>query len=127
VLRYFELRLLDCLGYRPELRECVACRASLQPTTNFFSASGGGVICPLCHGSEPVFRRLSLGALKVLRFMQDRDYSEVSRVRLHPSLSVELEHLLREYIRYLLEREVKSVAFMDSLRREEQSRQEQVA
>lgn len=125
VLRYFEIKLLDCLGYRPELRECVACRESLRPMVNFFSASGGGGICPRCHGSEPVFRRLSLGALKVLRFMQDKDYSEVSRVRLHPSLSLELEHLLREYIRYLLEREVKSVAFMDSLRRE--FRQEQVA
>jgi hypothetical protein len=35
-----------------------------------------------------------------------------------PDLTCELEQLMREYIRYLLEREVKSVGFLDRLRRE---------
>lgn len=126
VLRFFEVRLLDFLGYRPELRQCIACKNGVQPVTNFFSASGGGVLCPSCYGGEPVFRSLSIGALKVLRYMQDEDYSSVARVRLQPDLATELEYLLREYIRYQLEREVKSVAFMDSLRKVEMSHREKV-
>ncbi|MCL4368707.1 MAG: DNA repair protein RecO [Actinobacteria bacterium] len=116
-LRYFEVKLLDSLGYRPELRHCVSCRQELEPVQNFFSASGGGAICPACHSDEIVFRALSVDALKVLRFIQDNDYCEVARLRLRPRLARELEYLLREYIRYLLERDVRSVAFMDSLRK----------
>ncbi|MFH1485236.1 MAG: DNA repair protein RecO C-terminal domain-containing protein, partial [Chloroflexota bacterium] len=107
--------------------ECVVCRASIRPTANLFSASGGGVLCPLCQVKEAVFRHLSLDALKVLRFMQDEDYSMVAKVRLQADLSVELEYLLREYICYLLEREVKSVTFMDSLRKEKRPQQDRVA
>ncbi|MBI2908193.1 MAG: DNA repair protein RecO [Chloroflexi bacterium] len=127
VLRFFEVKLLDFLGYRPELRQCVSCRESLQPVANFFSASGGGVICPSCRDREPVCRPLCLAALKVLRYLQDEEYAAVSRVRLQPDLAAELEYLLREYIRYLLEREVKSVAFMDSLRKTEWPQREKVA
>ncbi len=32
VLRYFELHLLDRVGYRPQLQQCVSCHLPLQPT-----------------------------------------------------------------------------------------------
>src|SRR4030081_3052009 len=48
VLVTFHLRLLEALGYRPELRECVTCRASIEPERNEFSALTGGVLCPAC-------------------------------------------------------------------------------
>src|SRR6516165_2357752 len=38
VLVAFHLRLLDAVGYRPELRECVTCRTAIQPERNRFSA-----------------------------------------------------------------------------------------
>ena len=120
-LRHFELRLLDVLGYRPELHTCLRCQKPLEPTTNCFSASGGGVLCPGCSASEPVVRPISVNALKVLRFLQAQDFPAASRLRLEPELAIEVESILREYIRYLLEREVKSVAFMDRLRREKAS------
>ena len=48
VLIMFHLRLLEALGYRPELRECVTCRATIEPERNHFSALLGGVVCPAC-------------------------------------------------------------------------------
>ena len=118
VLRYFELHLLDVLGYRPELQACLRCQTPLEPTANYFSASGGGVLCPGCSAAEPVVRPISVNALKVLRFLQANDFPTASRLRLEPELAIEVEGILREYIRYVLEREVKSVAFLDRLRRE---------
>ena len=117
-LRYFELNLLTHLGYRPELYQCLGCKSALEPTTNFFSASGGGVLCPQCREKEPVARPISLDALKVMRFLASSDYTRASRLRLSSELSSELESLMRQYIRYLLEREVKSVEFLDRLRRD---------
>ena len=116
-LRYFEIRMLGYLGYRPQLQTCIFCRKDLEPQQNYFSASGGGALCPDCRATEPRVRPLSLNALKVLRLFQDSDYNQASRVRLSPGLAKELEMVLREYIRYLLEREVKSAEFLDRLKR----------
>ena len=121
VLRYFELHLLDHLGYRPRLQQCAGCSAPLQPVTNFFSSSQGGALCHDCGYQEPISRPLSLNALKVLRLWQECDYATASRVRINSQLSSELEQVLREYIRYLLERQLKSTAWLDKLRQEVKS------
>jgi len=116
VLRTFELHLLNHLGYRPELYQCINCRTKLEPEGNLFSASGGGVLCPACAGAEPVTRPISTDALKVMRFLLSQEQSSRRRLLMRQELSQELEQLLRVYIRYLLEREVKSVDFLDRLR-----------
>jgi len=120
VLRYFELHLLERLGYRPRLQQCASCGSSLQPAANYFSSSQGGALCHDCAYQEPIARPLSLNALKVLRLWQDSDYATASRVRMNPELSLELEQVLREYIKYLLERQLKSTAWLDKLRQESQ-------
>jgi DNA repair protein RecO (recombination protein O) len=115
-LRYFELHLLNQVGYRPQLQQCVSCHSVLEPTTNSFCPSAGGVLCPDCRQSQPLTYPLSVNALKVLRLLQNSDYSTASRLRLTPELSRELEGVMRDYLKYLLEREVKSAAWLDSLR-----------
>ncbi|MBE9501425.1 MAG: DNA repair protein RecO [Chloroflexi bacterium] len=117
-LRYFELKLLTHLGYKPQLHQCVGCNTPIEPTTNFFSSSDGGVLCPQCQGKEPLARPISVNALKVMRFLEKNEYPAASKLKLDAELSRELEQLMRHYIRYLLEREVRSVEFLDRLRRE---------
>jgi hypothetical protein len=56
--------------------------------------------------------------LKCLRYLQDNDYSQASRLRLGPRLHWELECLLGESLRYTLERDLKSASFLHTLRRE---------
>jgi recombinational DNA repair protein (RecF pathway) len=53
-----------------------------------------------------------------MRFLLKNDLTSASRLQMSPDLTHELEQLIREYIRYLLEHEVKSVEFLDRLRRE---------
>jgi DNA repair protein RecO (recombination protein O) len=118
VLRYFEMQLLQETGYRPQLDPCVSCRAALRPTANFWSAAAGGVLCPDCSAGEPLARALSLGALKVLRLLQRGSLADAARVRLTKALAQELERHLREYIRYVLERDVRSIGFVDAVRRQ---------
>ena len=120
-LRYFELHLLNLTGYRPQLGQCVSCHSPLKATDNSFSPSAGGVLCPRCSQSQFYSYPLSANALKVLRFLQDSDYDAISRLKIDPELSQEIEGVMRNYLKYLLEREVKSAAWLDSLR--EQTRQ----
>jgi DNA repair protein RecO (recombination protein O) len=116
IMRYFELHLLNEVGYRPQLGQCVSCHSPLKATTNSFSPSAGGVLCPRCSQSQFYAYSLSVDALKVLRFLQDSDYDTCSRLKISPELSQEIEVVMRNYLKYLLEREVKSAAWLDSLR-----------
>ena len=118
VLRYFELHFLDYLGYRPQLQRCASCGLSLQPVTNSFSYSQGGVLCNDCGYHEPIARPLSLNALKVLRLWQNCDYATAFKIKIRPDLSSELEQVMREYVRYLLEKQLKTTAWLDRLRQE---------
>jgi len=121
LLRYFELQLLNEVGYRPQLQRCVACRAPLEPTTNSFCSSAGGMLCPNCRQSQPFSYPLSVNALKVLRLLQGSDYTTVSRLKMNPALSHELQEVMRDYLKYLLEQKLKSAAWLDTLR--EQTKQ----
>jgi DNA repair protein RecO (recombination protein O) len=115
-LRYFELHLLNQVGYRPQLQQCVSCHQSLEPTTNSFCSSAGGMLCPSCRLNQPLTHSVSVTALKVLRLLQSSDYSTVVRLKMNPELSHQLEKVMRDYLKYLLEREVKSVAWLDTLK-----------
>ncbi len=115
-LRYFELHLLDAVGYRPQLQQCVTCHSTLEPITNSFSPNAGGTLCPDCSQRQPLTYPLSVNALKVLRLLQSSAYSTVDRLRMNPELSHELEAVIRSYIKYLLERDVKSVTWLDTLK-----------
>jgi len=115
VLRYFELTLMERVGFRPQLHECVACHCELKPVTNAFSPLAGGVLCPSCEVSDHTAFPMSVDALKVLRLFQRSDYSIVPRLRINSELASELKLTLSSYIRYLLEREIKSADWLESL------------
>jgi DNA repair protein RecO (recombination protein O) len=110
VLVSFHLKLLDALGYRPELRECVSCRASIQPERNHFSALLGGVVCPSCGPTEPTARAIGTSALKLLRFVQ-LTQGERS-VNVPPQVCREAEALLRDYAEHIVERRLRSPALI---------------
>jgi len=115
-LRYFEMHLLDMAGYRPQLHKCLSCQRPLQPTTNSFCASAGGMLCPDCSQCHFLAQPLSVNALKVLRLLQNSDYDAARKLKINPALSTELEAVIRDYLKYLLEREIKSVAWLDTLK-----------
>jgi DNA repair protein RecO (recombination protein O) len=117
-LRYFEMRLLDHAGFRPELEHCVVCGSPLQPEQQFFVPQAGGVVCRGCVPGLAGPRVLSLNGLKVLRLLQRAPYADVARLRMQPELSQEVERHLRSYIIYVLERDINAAAFIEKLRRD---------
>jgi DNA repair protein RecO (recombination protein O) len=116
VLRFFELNLLECAGYRPQLEECVICHRKLEQTINYFSPAAGGLLCPDCNLNQPFSYPLSLNAQKVLRLLQGEDFAAAVRVKIDADLGREIENVISGYLKYLLEKEVKSAAWLDTLR-----------
>jgi DNA repair protein RecO (recombination protein O) len=112
VIRYYEMRLLDNVGFRPQLFECANCGREIKPEDQFFSFSAGGVICPRCGHGLPNLHSISVDTLKYLRHFQRSSYAEATRAR--PSLEVqkEAESLMQGYFTYLLERELNTPGFL---------------
>jgi DNA repair protein RecO (recombination protein O) len=111
-LRYFEVHLLDHLGYRPQLRECAHCNTPIQPQDQYFSAALGGVVCPNCGPGTPGAQPISLSALKYLRHFQRSDWEEAARAHLSPEINREIENIMQHYLTYLLERGLNTPSFI---------------
>lgn len=115
-LRWYELRLLHQLGYRPHLHHCAACQAELTEETARFSPTLGGALCPRDAPADRAALPMSLNGFKLLRYLQSRPLAAVEAMALSTEVRAEIERLLRAYLRMLLERDLKSVAFLESLR-----------
>ena len=76
--RYFDLQLLSVTGYRPELFECVRCRAKIKPEDQYFHYGLGGVLCPDCGDQVRGGRPVSMKALKFLRYYQTHPFHEAA-------------------------------------------------
>lgn len=117
VIRYYEIRLLDLLGFRPELNNCVVSGEKIQPENQYFSAALGGVVSPGSGkdlaGAVPV----SVRALKYLRHFQRSSYTEATRAVIAPEIQQELEVLMQYYLTYLLERGLNTPSFLRRVRR----------
>jgi DNA repair protein RecO (recombination protein O) len=114
-LRFYELRLLGFLGYRPQLYHCAICQETLTEATNRFSPQSGGALCERCAPSDRAAVPMSLNAFKLLRFLQSQPLAAIERLNISDATRAEVEKLLRAYIRRILERDLKSITFLEEI------------
>jgi DNA repair protein RecO (recombination protein O) len=115
VIRYYEIQLLDHLGYRPQLITCVHCGKEILAQDQYFSAEQGGVLCPNCPGQAKSVRPISLDALRFMRHFQRSTFQDAAKAHMSSQTSSELEELMHYLITYLLERGLNSTQFIRSV------------
>jgi|SRR6185369_6077154 len=75
---WFKLRLLDTLGYRPELGGCVICSRHDENTSYSFSAERGGIVC---HAdAAPFDPQMSPSQIKFWRLLSDYPYNTIAQI-----------------------------------------------
>ncbi len=114
--RYFEMQLLDALGYRPQLHVCIHSKEELLPEENFFSPEAGGMLKAQYRDNYRDSISVPVNALKVLRYLQNRNSSDIEQLKLSPQVESEVEAILHYYVTHLLERNLKSVDFLNTLK-----------
>lgn len=112
VARWFEVALLDAMGFRPQLTSCLECGADIEPDGNGYSPTGGGVVCPSCLPVTSGARPVGTDALKVLRHLQRSPLVGVLALRLETALQREVERLLHDTVTAVLERDLRSRDFL---------------
>lgn len=115
VLCQFQLHMLEAAGFGPQLFQCVGCRSDLRPEVNFFSAAGGGAMCPACGPSDPLARQLPLGTFKLLRHLRRTDLAEGAQVKVGEAVIDEASRILLGCVERVLERRLRSPDFIARL------------
>lgn len=114
--RFFEMQLLDVLGYRPQLNACIQSKEELLPEENFFSPNAGGMLKPQYREMYRDSIAVPVNALKVLRYLQNSSFSQIESLNLSTQVEAEVEAILHYYLTHLLERNLKSVDFLNTLK-----------
>jgi DNA repair protein RecO (recombination protein O) len=111
-----ELRALDALGLRPELRRCVRCGEAPTGTSELdFHIADGGPVCSSCSASLEGLMRVHLGTLRALEQWLRFDMEHVDRLVLGPHAIAEARGLLGRFQRYHLGIELRSERILDGL------------
>lgn len=95
---YFLGKLLTFLGYQPELRNCAACHKKLLPGPLFFSVKEGGIICNQCFQRKKEGEEILLETIKILRFIIEKDWPTVSRLKFDIKYLKNLGIILASYL-----------------------------
>ena len=117
VARWYEMHLADELGMRPEVDRCAECDRMLDADGRFrWVPQVGGALCDHCPGPSYERAGLSLDGLKLLKAYQRLDIEAIAALRLSEAAEREVETAMRDFIRHALEREARSLAFLDEVR-----------
>jgi DNA repair protein RecO (recombination protein O) len=118
VIHFFEMRLLQLSGFAPELSRCVETGVDLEPASHLYSADRGGLVSSNARPvGETALLPASLNTIKLLRFLARAEFSEADRMKVGEDENRQLSRILRAQIHHVLDRELRSEAFMDEVRR----------
>lgn len=116
LLRFFEMRLLSYLGYRPALWRCAQCGNPIGSGATRFSPTRGGLHCADCAPGVPDALRLSDEGVNLLRFFQTGNIAQWESVAPSAAAIQEVAHAMRAAIRALGERDPRGMQLLDRLR-----------
>jgi DNA repair protein RecO (recombination protein O) len=108
-----ELRALDALGLRPELRHCVRCgREPAEGDAALFHVAEGGPICAGCGSRLEGLLRVHRGTLRALEQGLVLELSRLDRLVLGARALAEAEHLVDRFQRFHVGIELSSARFL---------------
>ena len=118
VARWYEMHLADELGVRPEVDRCVECDRMLEPDEQFrWVPPLGGLLCSRCPGPPMERANISVDAVKLLKAYQRMDVEAMAALRLPLAVEREVEGAMRDFLHVSLERDARSLEFLDEVRR----------
>lgn len=116
--RWFDMHVLRINGFLPAISDCVDCGSALEPKGHVFSPARGGLVCPECRATEnDVLLPASMNTIKLLRHMARSRWDVVRPVDAGEEELRQAGRILREHMQFVLDRHVRSSAFMDEVTR----------
>jgi len=116
LMRSFQIHFLALAGFSPQLHECVFCREKDLRNARF-SYMQGGVVCRRCAAKGRQALTLSVGTLETMRYMMRVPFEKALKIRVDGRIGAELGGILRRFIAYRLEGELRTLRVLNQLGR----------
>ena len=97
---FFILKLLENLGYRPELHQCVLCKNKILPGGNSYNFLKSGLVCKSCSKTEN-FLTVSDDCIKLLRVILDKKFAILNNIKASESLIIETKNVINAVLDHL--------------------------
>lgn len=110
-------RLIDRLGYAPQLHGCASCGQTLEEASARFSAVAGGLLCDRCAPADPGTVECSVRVIKVLRVAAAGDATLYRRLLLDEASLATLEEVAECELAQHLDRQLRSLTVLRAIER----------
>ena len=113
--RGFEVKAMDLLGYRPHVDACVRCGRPPSGREVRLSPSAGGVICGECGHLPDDAINVSRAVVVAIRRFLESEPPDWQSLRFARGVGAQLDNVMKWYVRYRTEREVRSKQFIGAV------------
>lgn len=110
----FQLKLLEYVGFLPQLDACVSCSSPALKDA-CFSVRMSGLLCANCRDADMQAAPLSKGAIASINMIRKQDPDKLGRSMMTSEISGELKKLLDKFIAYHLGEHLKTNDFIKQL------------
>ncbi|RUS48482.1 DNA repair protein RecO [Cohnella sp. AR92] len=111
VIRIFEMKIVQAVGYAPVLNECALCGRTEGSFR--FSSHLGGALCERCRHQDPSALELLPQTWKLLRIFAAIDLRQLGQTDVKGSVKTQLKTAMRRWMDHHLGMKLKSVHFLD--------------
>lgn len=110
----FEVKLLKTAGLMPRLEHCVVCHNRSAEVVRF-STLLGGMLCSRCQLKDRQAKVIPKGVTSTLIYIEKEKFERLvsERFRIIPDIAKLLKVILKDFIQFHLEKELKSSQFLE--------------
>ena len=111
----YELKILECSGFKPEVLKCANCGIIQLERSRYFSIIEGGVICSKCKNEVSPVMKFDPATIRFIQYVYANDIEVVINAKVSQIIFDELKLLLFHYTKeYLGSLNLKSINFIDN-------------
>lgn len=114
VVTIFKIKMLALSGFKPHFDSCVSCGNKILEQTKF-SLMLGGLLCRKCYSKDTSARTIYRGTIASILHIERNEFRNNLNLGMNPQIKRELELILKAFLNYHLERDLKSERVLNRL------------
>ncbi|NQV00232.1 MAG: DNA repair protein RecO, partial [Parcubacteria group bacterium] len=112
----FELKLLNLLGFLPELENCVKCSKNIGKDNNSFDFTSGGFICSDCYNDSKSYSyQIDGEVVSLISKIFKGDTKALSVLNINNKQALIVKDIIEKYVLYLINKKIKSSEFLEKI------------
>lgn len=116
ITNIFELKLLDFIGYKPNVLKCTNC-GNNNLNKGKFSITEGGMLCSECICTDKYSIKIDPTTINLIEYILKNDIIICNKVRVSKYILNQLDNILKKYLMTHIENlNLKSLNFLENLK-----------